>query len=343
MKLKFHLILSIYCILYTNNINAQVGGTVDNIKGSLQTVNKDTVAWIHGGMISIGVNEGFLHNWPAGGEVASFTINGILKTYLTYYNKDIVWTNNLDLAYGLNYAYSNLFIPRKTDDRIDFTSKLGKRLHNSKDIYLSGLFNLKSQFTKAYDYSMQDWQKTSTSNFLSPAYFTVAAGLEYRKGNNLSMFFSPIAARETIADAYYTQQHAQGAFGIDYGKTSHFQFGAYFSGRYTINIDKRTTFNTRLDLYTDYLAKDTKDNTGAVIKKDNPGNIQFMSDNLLTWKASKTINIALGLTLIYDNNIPYSSTYINSSGTTVTKDQPGNNLGWMEVKQLFTIGLIYKF
>jgi hypothetical protein len=343
MKHKFYLALILVICFCNTHALAQVGGVVENIKGSLKSDNKDTIAWMHGGMISIGLNEGFLHNWSAGGEVASFTVNGIMKAYLTYYHKDIVWSNNLDLAYGLNYAYSNLFIPRKTDDRIDFTSKLGKRLHHSNDIYISGLFNFKSQFTKAYDYSAQSWQSTSTSNFLSPAYFTVAGGLEYRKGSNLSVFFSPFAARETISDAYYTLQHPQGAFGIDYGKTNKFQFGAYFSGRYTLNINKSTTFITRLDLYTDYLAKDTKDSNGDIIKKDNPGNIQIMSDNLLSWKATKTINIALGLTLIYDNNIPFSSTYVNSNGATVNKDQPGNYLGWLGVKQLFTIGLIYKF
>ena len=102
-------------------------------------------------------------------------------------------------------------------------------------------------------------------------------------------------------------------------------------------------FKTRLDLYSDYLAKDTKDSTGAVIKKDSPANIQVLFDNLLTWKISKYFNLTVGLTLMYDNNIPYVSTVVNSAGQTVSNDQPGNGLGWVQLKQIFTFGMEYKF
>ncbi len=47
------------------------------------------------------------------------------------------------------------------------------------------------------------WEETefsvSTSKFLSPAYFTLAAGLEYRRGSDISLFLSPLAARVTLA------------------------------------------------------------------------------------------------------------------------------------------------
>ncbi len=46
---------------------------------------------------------------------------------------------------------------------------------------------------------------------------------------------------------------------------------------------------------------------------------------------------------IYDNKIPYSHTYLNSAGVTVSKDVPGNDWGWIQVKQVFTLGLEYKF
>ncbi|MBX7203728.1 MAG: DUF3078 domain-containing protein, partial [Bacteroidia bacterium] len=266
------LLLGIFIAITANySASAQIGKT-DDVRKSLETTNTDTTAWVYGGTINIGANEGFLHNWAAGGELASLTVNGLFSGHLDRLMKGAVWTNNLDLSYGLNYMFSNDFTPRKTDDRIDFTSKYGKRL-NKGNLYLTGLFNFKSQFTKGFDYSKKNFDSASTSAFLSPGYFTLAIGAEYKKGTNLSLFFSPIAGRLIVAESYYTSMSPTGAFGIDSGKTTQFQFGAYFSGRYTVNINERTTFKTRLDLYSNYLAKDKKDETGKVIKKDDPGNI----------------------------------------------------------------------
>lgn len=316
---------------------------VDDVKKSLQTENKDTVAWVRSGVLTIGTNAGFLHNWAAGGELGSLLVNGIFSGRLDRLNHRDIWSNNLDMTYGLTYNYSTSFVPRKTDDRIDFTSKYGMMIDTGKNLFLTGLFNFKSQFTKGYDYSIPNWDSMSTSAFLSPAFFTTAIGLEYRKGSDISIFLSPIAARMITADKFYTLSNPEGMFGVPYGKTTVFQLGAYFSGRYIINITKNMIYKTRLDLYSNYLAKDTKDSTGAVIKKDNPGNINVLFDNLFSWKVSKVFNITVGATLMYDNNIPYSKTYVDAMGNTVDKNEPGAGLGWLQLKQITTFGLGFKF
>ena len=336
---KLLLLLAAGCLAM--HAQAQLDKT-DDVKKQLQTENKDTVAFIYGGMFNFGINEGFLHNWAAGGEIASITANAIFSGYTVKMHHKQIWTNNLDLTYGLFYAYSNQFIPRKTEDRIDFTSKYGVRIDTSH-FYITGLFNFKSQFTKGFDYNAPGWDTFSTSRFLSPAYFTLAAGIEYRKGSNLSLFLSPIAARLTIANKYYTLMQPEGAFGIEYGQTARFELGAYFSGRYMVDITPKLNYKTRLDLYSNYLAKDYKDSLGNVVKKDNPGNVDVLFDNLFAWKASKYLNLTLGATFIYDNDLPYKKTYIDETGTEVLKDEPGMGLGWMQLKQLFTIGFIYKF
>ena len=333
----------LFLLVSTLVTNAQVS-SVDDLKKSLATSNKDTIGWSHSGIFSIGVNEGFLHNWAAGGELASLSVNTVFHGNLTHFHNNNVWSNNLDLTYGLNYAYSNGFIPRKTGDRIDFTSNYGTQVKNSKEFYLAGLFNFKSQFTKGFDYSIPTWQKNPTSDFLSPAYLTLAVGMEYRKGEDLSMFLSPLAAREILSSAVYTSIEKNGAFGIDSGKTSTFQLGAYFSGRYKKNINKNVLFTTRLDLFSNYLAKNTTDAAGTIIKKDNPGNIQLFWDNLFVLKAYKNLSLTVGLTMAYDNNQPYSKTYIDkATGIVVAKNQPGENLGWVQLNQIFTFGLAYKF
>lgn len=330
-------------VITLNNAQAQLSKT-DSLKNSLAAKNIDTVAWMYGGIFNLGLNQGFLHNWAAGGEIASATINGLFSGYLNRLHHRSIWSNNLDMTYSLFYAYSNSFIPRKMDDRIDFTSKYGYRIDTASDFYLTGLFNFKSQFTKGYDYDAQNWDSFSTSNFMSPAYFIVAAGVEYRKGNNLTIFLSPAAGRLTTASTEYTNRRPEGAFGIQNGKTTRLELGAYFSGRYMVNITENLIYKTRLDLYSNYLAKDYTDSTGKVVKQDNPGNIDVLWDNLLSWKLSKYFSVALGGTFIYDNDIPYVSKEKDPvTGELVDKNDPGNELGWWQIKQIFNIGFLYKF
>jgi hypothetical protein len=333
-----------FLVLFPHSVcvHAQLEKTED-WKKSLISDNKDTVAWIRGGVLNIGANQGFLHNWAAGGEVTSLTLNGQFNGSLNRLIHHQIWTNNLDLTYGLFYAYSNNFVPRKIDDRIDFTSKFGARMGNSKHIYIAALFNFKSQFTKGYDYSLPRWDSISTSSFLSPGYFTKAIGFEYRKANQLSLFLSPLAARVTVADKFYTSLRPEGAFGIPHNKSSRFELGAYFSGRYQAEVNKKMIFKTRLDLYTNYLAKDKTDSLGRVVKKDNPGNIDILCDNFFSYKISKYLSISLAATFIYDNDIPFEKTYTDkASGQEIDKKEPGEGLGWWQIKQVFTLGLEYR-
>jgi hypothetical protein len=323
--------------------NAQVIKDSDLIKPALKDyATADTSFWTYGGVLNIGGNQGFLHNWAAGGELASFTVNGIFNGFVNNVNGRNIWANNLDLNYGLNYTYSNSFIPRKTDDRIDFTSKYGHQMAKDSKWFVTGLFNFKSQFTKGYDYSLPDWQNNPTSNFFSPAYFTLAPGIEYREGDRISVFYSPVAARLTVMDKLYTLANEKGAFGVDYGKTTRFELGSYLSLRYITDPTKKITFRTRLDVYANYLAKDIKNNNGEVVRKDNPGNLYLLSDNLITFKFNKHLGVSVGLVFIYDNAVPYSKTFVNEQGVVTAKNEPLEGLGWLQVRQNLQFGLEYK-
>lgn len=312
-------------------------------KNVVEKTNLDTIAWIYDGNLNIGFNQGILHNWAAGGELASITTNGLFNGTLSRYNNRHLWTNNLDAAYGLFYAYSNHFIPRKTDDRIDLTSKYGYKLADTGFFYFSVLFNAKTQFTKAYAYDVPNWDTFSTSKFLSPFYATLAPGIEYRRGSEISVFFSPLASRYTHVDNYYTDRYPEGAFGVPNGKTSRFELGAYLTARYKKEFSPTVAFKSRLDLYSNYLAKDKLDNNGAIIKSDRPTNIDIMWDNFLAFKFYKYFSLNIGLIAMYDNDIPYYSTIESAPGTTVNKEEPFQGLGWWQIKQSFSVGFHYKF
>lgn len=339
MKRSFLLVGMLFMHLL---VNAQLHRT-DTLRQALAAETKDTVAWMYGGVLNLGLNQGFLHNWAAGGEVTSLTVNGQFNGFLNRIYRHHIWTNNVDFTYGLFYAYSNTFVPRKIDDRIDLTSKYGVTINNSKRFYVSALGNIKTQLTKGYDYSVPGWDTFSTSSFFSPGYMTGALGIEYRDENRLSLFLSPVAARVTVADRYYTSRSPEGAFGIPYNETARFELGAYFSGRYVAEVNKSFLFRSRLDLYCNYLAKDKADSLGVVVKKDNPGNIDILWDNLISYKISKYLSVNLAATFIYDNDIPYERSYVDETGAVIQKDEPGTELGWWQIKQTLTIGFQYRF
>lgn len=331
--------------LYTIAAQAQLSYVEELNKKQAETKNVDTIAWVYTGVLNLGFNQGILHNWAAGGELASLTVNALANGSLTYYHNKSVWTNNLDAAYGLFYAYSNSFVPRKTDDRLDLTSKYGYRIADSSDLYVTGLFNAKTQFTKGYNYDAPAWDTFSTSTLLSPLYLTFAPGIEYRKGSQISIFVSPVAARSTFVSRYYTDRDPQGAFGVEHGKTFRFELGAYLTARYVKELSKNVTYRSRLDLYSNYLAKNTFDNNGILVKKDNPGNIDVMLDNFISFKFFKYFSVNFGVVAIYDNDVPYDKTYTDGSGMQVPKDEPKamKDLGWWQIKQVLSFGFNYKF
>lgn len=330
------------CGLFCSTASFAQLSETEKLKTALSIENKDTVAWIRTGVLQLGLNQGFLHNWAAGGEVVSLAVDGLASANLTRLYHNHVWSNSLDASYSLFYAYSNAFVPRKVDDRIDFTSKYGTRIDTGRNWYLTGLFNFKSQFTKGYDYSVPDWQRLSTSKFMSPAYFTTAAGIEYRKGADLTAFISPVALRLTVAERQYTSRKPEGAFGIPYGEGHRLELGAYFTARYARDLSPTIRYKTRVDLYSNYLAKDRFDSSGNLAKSDNPGNIDIFWDNLISIKLGKYFNLNLALTAIYDNDLPYDSEYEDANGAKQAKDEPGTGLGWWQVKEVMAIGFAYR-
>lgn len=81
------------------------------------------------------------------------------------------------------------------------------------------------------------------------------------------------------------------------------------------NIDYRT----RLDLYTNCL--------------NEPDHIDILWDNIIAFKFSKALGGSLGVTMVYDHNVPGQ---LRSDGT-------ASPLGWTQLKQVLNLGFQYKF
>lgn len=273
---------------------------------------KDTtkMTWKTGGLFNLTFNQAALSNWAAGGDKSALSLNTLLNLYAYYTNGKISWDNFLLAAYGLTSTTS--LGTRKTDDRFDLTSRYGYDV--GKKWYLSVLFDFRSQFAPGYNYAT-DGTRSLTADLLSPAYALLSIGMDYKPNNNFSLFLSPITARELIVKN--DSLAAQGAFGVDSGKNSRFEFGAYASLNYSSNLSKTAAYIGRLDLFSDYL--------------DHPQNIALYMTNVVNVKVTSLISMNFNLTLIYDDRIKS----VKSDGS------PGGPA--LQLQEVIGVGLAYKF
>lgn len=233
-------------------------------KDAADTVKK---AWKKGGLYSLNVSQGSLNNWAAGGDDFSLSINSILSMFAFYKKDKDSWDNTLDFNVG--YVRTSSLGSRKNDDRIDILSKYGYAL-NPK-LNLAGLFNFRSQFFKGYTYN--DDVKTFASGFLSPAYILLSVSLDYKPNAALSIFVSPITSRWIVVkdDSLF----AKGQYGVDPGKHSKNEIGAFASVNYMKELNKNVSYKGRLDLFSNY--------------KNKLGNIDIFMSNVLNIKLSKVL------------------------------------------------------
>lgn len=295
----------------------QAQNPVEGLKSAVNsaTITKDPndttkLTWKTGGLASLTFTQAALSNWSAGGDNSAISLSTMLNVYAYYQDGRRSWDNNLALAYG--FANTTSLGTRKTGDLIDFTSKYGYDV--GKKWYLSGLVDFRSQFARGYNYPTAT-SKVLTSDFLAPAYLLVSLGMDYKPNDKFSVFLSPATMRMVIVNN--DSLSAQGAFGVDTGKRSRFELGAYASVNFMANLSKTSSYTGRLDLYSNYLR--------------NPQDITLYMTNILNVKVASVISMNLSVTLIYDNDIKS----VRSDGA---YGGPA-----LQVQEILGIGLAYKF
>lgn len=272
-----------------------------------------TLGWKKGGVFNIGIAQASFTNWAAGGQ-NTIGFNGLFSAHLHKVMKNSVWENYLDLGYGkINQGNEKMW--RKTDDKIDFTSKYGQKI--KKSIYFAGLLNFKTQFTNGYNYPNDS---VAISKFMAPGYLLGALGLEYRPNNDLTLYLAPLTSKNTsVMDQTLANQ---GAFGVDSSKQYRTEFGGYLRFNYNTKVMENITFQTKLELFSNYL--------------HNPQNIDVSWESLLNLKVNKFISATLGTHLIYDDDVTIQ----------IDKNRDGIVEGTskrVQFKQVLNIGFSYKF
>jgi hypothetical protein len=259
----------------------------DKTVADLKTTAERTVAddtshkqgWKKGINISLGIAQGNSSNWAAGAEQSSLAINTNVNLFATLKRDKIRWINNLDLFYALQTTTSQG--TRKTDDRIDYYTKYTRTL--SKKWGFGAVGNFRTQFTEGYDYTKTPYELTSA--FFAPAYITLAPGFDWTPTDYFNVFLSPISARWTVV----SKENLQERYGLDPGKSSRFEAGAYISAIFKKDIIKNVNLRSRLDLYSNYLS--------------NPQNVDIFWTNVLTLKVNKWLGVTYNFDLIYDDDV----------------------------------------
>ena len=273
---------------------------------------KDTtkMTWKTGGLLNLTFNQAAQSNWASGGDKSALSLNSLVNLYAYYLDGRRSWDNFLNMAYGM--AKTTSLGMRKTNDLFDITSKYGYDLGHKW--YLSGLVDFRTQFAPGYNYP-SDGGRVLTSDFLAPAYLLVSAGMNYKPNSNFSLFLSPATVRELIVNN--DSLAAVGAFGVDSGKKTRFEFGAYVSVNYNTDLSKTASYVGRLDLFSDYLNK--------------PQNVAVFMTNVVNVKVTGVLSMNLALTLIYDDRIK-----------TVKADGTAGGPA-LQVQEILGVGLAYKF
>lgn len=308
-------------IAILGNISAQITEAEEILKKQ----NKDSLdGWKTGGIISLNLTQVSLTNWSAGGE-NSLSVNGLLNVFANLKKGNSTWDNSLDLAYGI--LQQGKASARKTDDKIDFTSKYGQKAFSNW--YYAGLVNFKSQFSAGYNYPDDS---TKISDFLAPGYLLGAIGMDYKPSEVFTLFISPITMKMTFVN---DQNLANaGAYGVDpaeyddfgvmtkKGLTSRSEFGGYLRALLKKTIMKNINLQTKLELFSSY--------------SEEPTHVDVNWEVLIAMKVNKYISATISTQLIYDHDIDIA---IDTNGDHII-DAVGPRV---QFKEILGIGLSYNF
>ena len=249
--------------------------------------------WKKSGNAVFLVNQSSFSNWTSGGQSS---ISGTLKVDYNYNYSDNgwAWDTKIFSNFGLNKISGSEFL-KKTDDRIEVNSDLGKKFNNDvigKWSY-SSFFNFQTQFAKGYRFgkdSNGNPNRTEKSRFFSPATLQLGVGLYWKKSKDFWVNVAPMTGKLILVNRFFTEtlNENETYFGVKKGGNSRFELGASVRAYYKSEIFKNINLENRLSLYSDYL--------------DRPQNVDFDCTFNFVMKVNQYISTNLIFQFVYDDN-----------------------------------------
>lgn len=206
--------------------------------------------WTFSGSENIQFSQAYLKNWAKGGQ-NSVALLSDLRIKAAYEKGKVQWENSVIHKLGVISSQGSL--SRVNDDLIDLNSKYG--ISASKNWYYSFLFNLKTQFFNGYAKSDLN-KETPISAFMAPGYFTLAVGMDFKKGKNFTLMISPVTSKLTLV--LDTAKVDQTRYNIAEDKRSEFLTGGSLINNFSWKISEEIKFTSAANVFYDYFEKENK-------------------------------------------------------------------------------------
>lgn len=264
--------------------------------------------WKVNGAIGMNSSVTMLTNWAAGGSNSASLI-GYGNIRIIYQKDKLAWETFFDTEFGYTYLDKSRYAWRKSNDKLNFSSKIGYDI--GKNFYVTAMGSFRSQYAKGYDYP-NDTTENYISKMLSPSYTDLSVGIDWKPNNIFSVYLSPAAGRiTTVTDSVLRKK-----YGVDPAKSFKAEFGAMLKGGVNYQY-KDFKVVSALTLFTPY--------------SKNFGNVDMDWDLSVSYQLMKVLNVSLGTTLKYYDAIKFDA----GNGKGVTQH--------IQFKTLVGLGIGYTF
>ena len=301
-------------------------------KGDLHKLNE---GWTKKAGLGLGLDQTAIINPRLGAGNEQIGVRGILSGSATYRMGRMAWDNVGVMQYGIQKIGSlgvNLNeVPfTKSVDNLQLGSKFGYGIAENSPFYYSVASTFRSQLSATYVGNtltpIAGLEGSSiypiSSDFFSPALFTLAPGIDYKPTENFSVMFSPATLRmlfvmnENIAKTGVMGNKVtknEAGMVTDPGKITT-QLGASLAISYKESFfNKKINFQTGLNLFSNYLNK--------------PQNIIVDWGTTTKFNIFKGWGIALNTNLWYDDNVDVIKKDKDALGTPALGLPAGYRLG----------------
>ena len=283
--------LLLFSLLFSaiNTLHAQ-DAEKEIITNTEQAVKKiaDTTSngWKRKGNLIFLFNQSNFNNWLAGGE-NNMSGNVGVNYDFNYKKNNLTWDNKVIASYGLLQTKNSDFA-KKTDDRFEFNSVVGKKAVGYW--YYSFFLNFRTQFAKGYVYDKDANGKetrTEYTNIFSPGYLTFGPGMFWKKSDNLKLNLAPLTSKVTYVDRDFTLPN-KAYFGVEEGRSSRYELGFYTSAYYKLDLMTNVSMENTLNLYSNYL--------------EDPQNVDLDYTLAVVMRINRYLTTNLVVQTIYDDN-----------------------------------------
>lgn len=245
---------------------------------------KGPIRWFYFGENNLVFNQSSFSNWNTGGN-NNIGIIGKTRYNLSYTKDRHFLDNTLKLGYG--FVASQGEASRKTEDYIDLTTNYGYDI--GKNFYLSTGFQLLTQFSAGYNYSLTPDPEFQDriSRFFSPGYLSAGLGISYNPNENFQIIFRPLNGKFTFVTDPLLQK--AGRYGLEKdGQSLRSELGALINILYRIKIYKDINFTNQVNFFSNYIS--------------HPERVDIAYNGTLNIRFNKFITTVVSLDLLYDHD-----------------------------------------